>query len=465
MNIDRKYIIALFPILILGVVFYYFSDIVTYIALAWVVSMVGAPLMSFFMKFLGRSLSAALTLFTFTLLSILLVWVFVPSIVNQAKNLAGIDYERVVSSFEEPLNDWNEWLVDKGLVQGEVEEVEIDTLPEVEEGESILTEIVRVDSLLLNPKDSTQASSIAFVFNIDPNRLNGQNEESDSKEVLHTDDFSERVRKSLFSFLDPSRISGIFSSIVGVLGNFFVGIMSIFFIAFFFLREQGLFYNMISAIVPNDHEGHVSLALTETSKMLIRYFVGVALQIVVITIIVSLALRLLGIENALLIGFFAALMNVIPYIGPIIGASFGVIITIATYAGSLQTGNPEVAMAAGDFYSDLLPMILKVLAVFMGMQLFDNFIVQPNIFSKSVKAHPLEIFIIVLVGAKLGGIIGMVLAIPVYTVLRVLASVFLSEYKIVQRMTASLQDEEVEVDEKNEEIHTDNDDSDPSVLS
>ena len=74
----------------------------------------------------------------------------------------------------------------------------------------------------------------------------------------------------------------------------------------------------------------------------------------------------------------------------------------------------------------------------MVMQLLDNFILQPNIFSKSVNAHPLEIFIVVLMGAKIGGIIGMVVAIPIYTVLRVLAKVFLSEFKVVQSITKGI---------------------------
>jgi len=72
------------------------------------------------------------------------------------------------------------------------------------------------------------------------------------------------------------------------------------------------------------------------------------------------------------------------------------------------------------------------------MQLLDNFVLQPTIYGKSVKAHPLEIFIVVLIGAKLGGILGMVLAIPMYTILRVLGKVFFSEFKIVQRITSTI---------------------------
>ena len=93
-----------------------------------------------------------------------------------------------------------------------------------------------------------------------------------------------------------------------------------------------------------------------------------------------------------------------------------------------------------DFYTETLPLILKVVGVFLTMQMLDNFLLQPFIFSNSVKAHPLEIFIIILVGAKLGGITGMILAIPAYTVIRVIAKIFLSEFRIVQQITGGLDD-------------------------
>ena len=90
-----------------------------------------------------------------------------------------------------------------------------------------------------------------------------------------------------------------------------------------------------------------------------------------------------------------------------------------------------------------VPLVVVVvvaiaIAVFAMMQLLDNFILQPNIFSKSVKAHPLEIFVIILIGAKLGGVMGMILAIPAYTIFRVIAKVFLSEFKIVQSITRGI---------------------------
>ncbi|MBP7644990.1 MAG: AI-2E family transporter, partial [Saprospiraceae bacterium] len=212
---------------------------------------------------------------------------------------------------------------------------------------------------------------------------------------------------------------------VSAFGNMVVGIMSVMFIAFFFLKEQGLFYEMIKTAVPVEYEERTTHAIDESSKLLIRYFIGIFIQITIVTIVSTILLSALGIQNALLIAFFAAIMNVIPYMGPIIGASFGAIITISS--------NLNVS-----FYNELFPQLIKVFIVFGIVQLIDNFILQPNIFSKSVKAHPLEIFLIVLIGAKLGGILGMVLAIPLYTVMRVIGKVFLSEFKVIQRLTKNI---------------------------
>jgi len=82
--------------------------------------------------------------------------------------------------------------------------------------------------------------------------------------------------------------------------------------------------------------------------------------------------------------------------------------------------------------------MLKVASVFLIIQLLDNILFQPIIFSNSVNAHPLEIFLVISIGGTLGGIPFMILAIPGYTVLRIVAKEFLSEFKIVQDLTKRL---------------------------
>jgi predicted PurR-regulated permease PerM len=128
----------------------------------------------------------------------------------------------------------------------------------------------------------------------------------------------------------------------------------------------------------------------------------------------------------LLIGLIAALFNVIPYLGPIIGGTIGVALGIATHLDL-------------EFYSQLLPLIFKMTGVFVTVQLIDNFVFQPLIFSNSVNAHPLEIFIVLLMAGSLAGIAGMILAIPMYTVIRVFAKEFFNKFKVVKKLTKNIQ--------------------------
>ncbi len=410
--------------MVIGVIIYLLSDIVFYIILAWVLSMIGAPLTIFLRKYIGKNLSAVVTLLVFVMFSVMLVYTFIPSVVQQARNLATIDYESVINSFEQPINDWEQWLINKGMIEGNIEETPSHLDGPNASSPLLVTKSVKLDSLISSGGDTLTHTNISLVINIQ-NPIPKDNTIHEFTRVEITDTFFDRVRKNLFNFINPARISMLFSSLVGWIGNALVGIMSVLFIAFFFLREQGLFAKAIASMVPEQYESQTNDAISQTSVLLIRYFTGVLIQITVITIYVSVILSVLGIKNGLLIGFFAALMNVIPYIGPILGATFGVIITMTSNLGI-------------PFYDEMIPMLLKVVAVFASMQLIDNLILQPNIFSKSVKAHPLEIFIIILIGAKLGGIIGMILAIPIYTVLRVVGKVFLSEFKIVQSITSRL---------------------------
>lgn len=419
---NRNYLLALIPLVIIGVIFYYFSDIISYVLVGWVISMIGAPLVVFLRKYVGKNLAAGITLGCFVLLLVLLMYIFIPPLSKQARQLAGIDYTELINNLEEPIGDWEKWMADKGLI------AMAETATHVESNHSssefVHTELVDIDSLL-NTKTVNDSlvknDNITLLIKIDGTHLMA--EEEDAHQADQT--FFEQAKSNIYEFLDPSLIPRLFRGVVGTLGNFMIALFSILFIAFFFLKEQGLFNNMISTIVPNKHERKTVQAIYESSNMLIRYFIGVLGQVTAITIFVSIALSILGVQNALLIGFFAALMNIIPYVGPIIGAMFAVIITISSNLGL-------------PFYDEMLPLLGKVFIVFAIMQMLDNFILQPIIFGKSVKAHPLEIFIVVLVGANIGGIGGMVLAIPAYTVIRVVAKAFLSEFKVVQSLTRDL---------------------------
>lgn len=418
----QRYAVAAIPLIIFGMIVYYFSDIVTYVILAWVLSMVGAPVNRFLTRYIGKTAAAISTLLSFAILLLAILYMFIPPIVQQARNFGNIDYEQLANSFEEPLNDWNQWLIEKGLLP-ENNQSEIDQKNSILKKEKLNLELIEVDSIIRHSGDTLQ-TGVTIVLNVN-SQANDTYQDAEFYTVNSSDDFFERAKKNILQFINPARITGLFGSLVGFMGNLLITFLSVLFIAFFFLKEQGLFTKIVKSIVPNEYEDQSVHAIDESAKLLIRYFIGIAVQIIFITLYVSTALSFLGFQNALLIAFFAALMNVIPYVGPLLGASFGLIIIISA--------NLDVS-----FYEILLPKMLKLIGVFASMQLMDNFILQPNIFSKSVKAHPLEIFIVVLIGAKLGGVVGMIIAIPAYTVLRVLAKVFLSEFKVVQRITQNL---------------------------
>ena len=445
MNNWSRYLAIAISLFLIGAVFYYFSDIVAYVLIAWVLSMVGQPINEFYKKYLkvGNSGSAGLTLVTFLFLLTGLVWVFVPPMIKQTQNIAGIDYESLVESLEEPINSLNNILVEKGLMEGEIilpdEEVANETILNNiekdtaqidisgEDKNQISSTFVSIDSILLENGDTVTKTNITLQVNInDPTTITKTPAVIDpTAEIKHTDTPIEKIQKRIFTAFNPGQIPQLFSTLIGFMGNLLIAFMSILFIAFFFLKDQGLFLNALQAIVPSKYEKEVIHALDDSSRLLRRYFVGVSIQVTTITFFISIVLTVFGVKNALLIAFFAALINVIPYLGPVIGAMFGVLITISS--------NLDLP-----FYEEMLPLIFIVIITFAAMQFLDNFLLQPFIFSNSVSAHPLEIFIVILVGAKLSGIVGMVLAIPVYTVIRVIAKSFLSEFKLVQKLTKKL---------------------------
>ncbi len=234
--------------------------------------------------------------------------------------------------------------------------------------------------------------------------------------------FWESKLANLISF---TRITDIFSALIGTLGNIFIAIFSIAFICFFFLKDEKMLYNIISALAPDKYLGGTKNVMANAKKLLTRYFVGILIQVILITTCITIGLSILGIKNALVIGFFAGLMNVIPYVGPLIGMTFGVLVSIST--------NLHL-----DFYDEMIPLGLKIATTFLSVQLMDNFIFQPLIFSNSVNAHPLEIFLVILIAGTLAGIAGMILAIPVYAFIRIIAKEFLFEFKIVKSLTKDI---------------------------
>ena len=224
-----------------------------------------------------------------------------------------------------------------------------------------------------------------------------------------------QVRENLVSNISIINIQDIINTILNTTSSLLVGFMAIAFITFFLLYENGLLRRNIINLIPNAFFELSVATFNKVEKLLSNYLVGLLIQMSVIFSLASIGLSLVNIEYALTIAVFAAVANLIPYAGPILGATFGVLVGLST--GSFENSNETI------FF------IFKILSVFSVVQLTDNILLQPLIFSKSVKAHPLEIFVIIFAGAKIAGVLGMIFAIPVYTIFRVSAMEFFKGYK------------------------------------
>ena len=251
-------------------------------------------------------------------------------------------------------------------------------------------------------------NEISLFFNLDPTNIA---QYSSLKNIINTDNLG--------------AIPEFLNHLLSILGSFTIGLFSVTFISFFLLKDSHILENAILVFINDKSEGRLKKSFEKIKNLLSRYFLGLLLQISILLVMYSIILLIFGIKNAIVIAFLCALLNLIPYIGPLIGAVLMMFLTM--------TSNMEA-----DFSAVILPKTIYVMIGFFIGQLIDNFFSQPFIFSNSVKSHPLEIFIVILAGGTLMGTTGMIVAIPLYTALKVIFKTFLSENKIVKSLTQDL---------------------------
>lgn len=216
------------------------------------------------------------------------------------------------------------------------------------------------------------------------------------------------LQEQLFSYLSKVEVKNIVNDVFSITGNLFISVLAIVFITFFLLYEKGILKRFFLRFVPNAYFEVTITTLYKIDSLLTNYLIGLLVQMLSIFTIVSIGAYFVGLKYALTVAVFAAIANLIPYLGPILGGVFGLLVAFSTTPYDQVAANPII-------------FTLKIIIVFAVAQFTDNMFLQPIIFSRSVKAHPLEIFIVIFAGAALAGAIGMITAIPVYTILRVSA--------------------------------------------
>ena len=227
------------------------------------------------------------------------------------------------------------------------------------------------------------------------------------------------INSKLFSQLDLSYITELLNNIIAGLGSFSIGIFTIIFITFFFLRDSEIIINKIKLLIPKGIKSNVNESISQINALLSRYFLALIIQITILFILYLILLSIVGINNILIIAFLCALLNLIPYLGPLIS---GFLLTILTLTNYIDI----------DFGAIILSKVIYVVIGFVIVQAIDNFLIQPILFSKSVKSHPLEIFLVILIFGYIFGVTGLILAVPCYTIIKVILRTVYSKNLVVK---------------------------------
>ncbi|CAD0009259.1 AI-2E family transporter [Flavobacterium chungangense] len=277
---------------------------------------------------------------------------------------------------------------------------------------------------LFVPLIISQANNLAL---LDSNQLQLQFIETERSietyfNIKHVDIDQMLKESKITSMFNFSYFTRFINSILGFVADMGMGLVSVFFITFFFVKDQDDFKAKARKILPDNNEDKIINSITKINHFLTRYFIGLLLQLTVVFILYLIVLIIFGNKNAFVIAFLCAILNIIPYIGPIIGTILAGILTMISLIGA-------------DFQSEILPTTIYVIIGFLIVQAIDNNISQPIISSKSVNSHPLEIFLITIISGITFGIVGMIIAIPVFTMVKVILKEFFPDNKIVTVLT------------------------------
>ena len=373
-NIDKLagYLIKLGGLAIVAALCWYFRNILVYIAIAFVISLIGRPIIKLLRKVSIKGkhapdwLLSILTIVAIFTILLLIITQIIPMVSNIIRDASMVNASTYFDS--NPIEQLNEWLI--GMF----------------------------------PNLGSDFDVVAIIMD------------------------------KLREIANFSNVSGLVGSVASFVSSLVVTLFSVIFISFFFLKDASLFERIVCALVPDRVEHTLSTTLHDIKQLLSRYFVGLMLEMLGVALIDFLGLWLiarLDFSYAIGIAFIAGLLNVIPYVGPLLGEGIGVILGVILKMGT----------GAGLSVS-LWAFALIILAIMLTAQLIDNFIYQPVIYSTSIKAHPLEIFIVLLMAGHIGGVVGMLVAIPVYTVIRVIAIRFFYRFKPIQRLDPDLSDED-----------------------
>jgi len=345
---------ALFILIGLGIIIFFlwfFSDIVIYIFIAFLLSLLGSPLVKLLTRIrIGKwhfpaSLAAGITLILIIGVITLLFYLLIPALVNEIKFLSTLDFSSVGESIQDWLNQFDKPLRKFGIL----------------------------------------------------------------KRRQHVTDL---LNAEITGFIQRISMSSVVSGTASIVSSLFIALFSILFMTFFSLKDHKIFFKLVRSWLPNKVQDNFDNIISATGKQFSAYFRGVMMEMFIVGFLEFLICAILGVPNALIIGTIGGLLNIIPYVGTLIAVAASIIVGVT----SLLPVSPEMSL--------VWATVIKIVAAFGVAKMVDDFILQPFIYGRQTHSHPLEIFIVILMAGYIGGVFAMILAVPAYTLLRIIVNEF-----------------------------------------
>jgi predicted PurR-regulated permease PerM len=237
---------------------------------------------------------------------------------------------------------------------------------------------------------------------------------SQSKETIRENSFGlvppEDIEEKAYAFFQEttSRISGNMAEIFSAITSVATVLVLVPFLLFYFLKDDHLFRPYLVKRLPEEHVQEGNKILVDIDKTLFQYIIGQFFVAMAVGILMFIGYLIIGLDNALLLAVFAMLLTVVPLLGPVIG------IIPAIFAALLQ--DPF--------------MVVKVLIVFVVVQQLEGNLVEPQVFGKKLNLHPVTVILLLLVAGSLYGFIGILIAVPLYSVVKAVVKDFWRFYKL-----------------------------------
>ena len=222
----------------------------------------------------------------------------------------------------------------------------------------------------------------------------------------------ETIKKAVDEVFSPGllinrvfNVSGMFGQAASVI----LGLILVPFFVFFLLKDWPSILRTIMGWIPPAYVETTVSAISEINILVSKYIRGITIDCISVAILASFGLWMIGIDYPVTLGIMTGAANIIPYLGPI----------IACFAASV--------IALIQFNS--INAVLNVILLYVAIKLIDDLVLQPLTVGRSVSLHPMLLVISIIIGEKLFGVIGMMIAVPALTITQKVLGIFIDNHR------------------------------------